>query len=262
MTSLQRRSITDIGIRIPDSITLPIAPELLAVATNYAEITRGTGLALVEAAVAQDPALKLVAILTVVKLMAFTRSDQNPTILAHNGAAIECGAGCAACCHQMVEATIPEAILVAMQIGGEADPRRSAILAEAQAYLREGRQRSLARPCPLLRDNRCSVYEVRPLVCRSVLSPNARKCRDALASLRRDEATASRSDIYEAPLLLSRGDQAGLRGICKDLKLQDDVVHLAETVAAILGDRFIVDRWLAGEKVFTATTENRVPEPA
>ncbi|HUN47144.1 MAG TPA: YkgJ family cysteine cluster protein [Stellaceae bacterium] len=261
MTSLQRRPIADIGIRIPDGITLPIAPELVTVVTDNAELARATGLALIEAAVARNPAMKLVAILTVLKLIAFARSDQNPAVLAQHGATIECAAGCAACCHQMVEATIPEAILVAMQIGGEEDPRRAAIQAEAQAHLRDG-QRSPARPCALLSDNRCSVYEVRPLVCRSVLSPSAGKCREALASAQRGEASPAQSDIYEAPLLLSRGDQAGLRGICKDLGLQHDVVRLAETVAAILGDPSTVDRWLAGEAVFTATTDSRVPEPA
>ncbi len=262
MTSHQLRPVTDIGIRVPDIVTLPIDPELLEVVTNNAAITRGTGLALIEATVAGDPAIKLVAILSVVKVMAFGRSDQNPAVLAQHGAKIECSAGCAACCHQMVEATIPEAILVAMQIGGEEDPRRDAILSEAQAYLRDGRQRSLPRPCPLLRENQCSVYEVRPLVCRSVLSPNARRCHDALASLQRGEtSSAIHSDAYEAPLLLSRGDQAGVRGICKDLGLQYDVVHLAETVAAILRDPATVDRWLAGEKVFTATSENPVSQP-
>lgn len=256
MTSPQRRPIADIGIRVPDGIALPIAPEVLEVITDNAEITRGTGLALVEATVARDPTMKLVAILTAVKVMAFGRSDQNPAILEQNGARIECGAGCAACCHQMVEATIPEAILVAMQIGGEEDPRRAAIFAEAEAYLQDRRQRSRPRPCPLLRDNQCSVYDVRPLVCRSVLSPNARGCHEALASLQRGAALSDvKADAYEGPLLLSRSDQAGVRGICKDLGLQHDVVHLAETVAAILRDRFTVDRWLAGEKVFSATAE-------
>lgn len=245
------RPITDVGIRVPGMMSLPLDPELVQMVSDNAAITRGSGMTLIEEAIARNPAVKLAAILMAVKLLAFGRSDQNLALLKRDNARIDCGAGCAACCHQDVEATIPEAILVAAQIGGEADPRHGAILAEAQACANDAGQRRLPRPCPLLRENRCSVYEVRPLACRAVFSPNAKRCHDALASLQRGEISGdNNADFYEVPQFMSRGDQAGVLGICKDLGLQHDVVHLAQTAAAILRDPTTVDRWLAGEKVF------------
>ena len=256
------RPITDLGIRIPDAIPLPLDPDLMRTVAENAAMTRGSGLALIKEAIARDPAIKLAAILMAVKLLAFGRSDQNLALLKRDNARIACGAGCAACCHQDVEATIPEAILVAAQIGGEADPRHDAILAEAEASLNDAPGQRLPRPCPLLRENRCSVYEVRPLACRAVFSPDATRCHDALASLQRGETSSdNNADIYTAPLLLSRGDQAGVLGICKDLGLQYDMVHLARTVATILRDPTTVDRWLAGKKVFPALAAVATAQP-
>ncbi len=262
MTLPAVRPITDIGIRVPGMMRLPLDPALVQLVADNAAITRGSGMALIEEAVARDPAIKLAAILMAVKLLAFGRSDQNLALLKRDNARIDCGAGCAACCHQDVEATIPEAILVAAQIGGEADPRHDAILAEAETSLSDAPGRRLPRPCPLLRENRCSVYDVRPLACRAVFSPDAKRCHDALASLQRGEISSDDiTDIYTAPLLLSRGDQAGVLGICKDLGLQYDMVHLARTVAAILRDPTTVDRWLAGKKVFPALAAVATAQP-
>ena len=103
---------------------------------------------------------------------------------------------------------------------------------------------------------------MRPLACRAVFSPDATRCHDALASLQRGETSSdNNADIYTAPLLLSRGDQAGVLGICKDLGLQYDMVHLARTVATILRDPTTVDRWLAGKKVFPALAAVATAQP-
>lgn len=253
MTLPAPRPIADLGIRLLDIIPRPINPALVQLVAENAAVTRGCGVALVEEITARDPAMKLAAILAAVKLLAFGRSDQNQALLEQDNARIECGAGCSACCHQDVEATIPEAILVAAQIGGAADPRHGAILAEAEASLSDAAQNAGPRPCPLLQENRCSIYDMRPLACRAVFSPDAKKCHDSLASMRRGEiSSATVANIYTDPLFMSRGDQAGVLGICKDLGLQHDVVHLARTVAMILRDPGTVDRWLAGKTVFPA----------
>jgi len=253
MTLPAPRPITDLGIRVLGWLPRPIDPALVRLVADNAAVTRGSGMALIEEIVARDPAMKLAAILAAVKLLAFGRSDQNQALLERDNSRIECGAGCAACCHQDVEATIPEAILVAAQIGGAADPRHDAILAEAEASSSDAAQKLGPRPCPLLQENRCSVYDVRPLACRAVFSPSAKKCNDSLVRVQRGEtSSATIAEIYAGPLFMSRGDQAGVLGICKDLGLQYDVVHLARTVAMILRDPGTVERWLAGETVFPA----------
>ena len=65
------RPITDLGIRIPDAIPLPLDPDLMRTVAENAAMTRGSGLALIKEAIARDPAIKLAAILMAVKLLAF-----------------------------------------------------------------------------------------------------------------------------------------------------------------------------------------------
>ena len=51
---------------------------------------------------------------------------------------------------------------------------------------------------------------------------------------------------------LCGGEQTAIRGICRDLGLQDDMVELTQTVAAIIRDPDPIQRWAAGEHVFAA----------
>jgi hypothetical protein len=109
------------------------------------------------------------------------------------------------------------------------------------------------KPCALLVDNRCSVYEDRPLMCRATMAGNAEGCRAAhQAALEGRQEVSVDLFVYAQYFIL--GDQAGMRGILRDMGLQDDLVELTQAVAAILSDPGLVDRWLAGERVFAPET--------
>ena len=95
------------------------------------------------------------------------------------GGLIYCGKGCRHCCNLAVNATYPEAVLVARAVGeGQLDKlrRHAARLAEIAAgapdlvsYLRA--HRANAGFCPFLgEDGACSVYAARPFSCRSLLA--------------------------------------------------------------------------------------------
>ena len=124
-----------------------------------------------------------------------------------------------------------------LQLGNEADPRRAAILAAADAFrdLDDDARIATGKPCPLLIDHRCSVYNVRPINCRSFTSPDATNCHE---SMRRIEAGESPLpiEVYVVLRFLCGGEQAAVRGICRDLGLQSDIVELTQTVAAIIRD--------------------------
>jgi hypothetical protein len=149
--------------------------------------------------------------------------------------------------------TIPEALLVALQLGDEADPRRAAILAAADEFrsLDDDARIATGKPCPLLVDKRCSVYAVRPITCRSLTSPDAARCQAAMQSLEAGEGPLP-IEIYVVLRFLCGGEQGAIRGICRDLGLQSDMVELTQTVAAIIHDPMLIERWAAGERVFTA----------
>jgi len=91
-----------------------------------------------------------------------------------------CKKGCAFCCHINVDVTDPEAALIAQHC------REKNIKVDVN-YLHERlRNRKMevalskAAACVFLKNNECSIYEVRPLACRSYLVVNEPQYCDAV----------------------------------------------------------------------------------
>jgi Fe-S-cluster containining protein len=256
------RALDDIGIRVPKSLPLPPDPALVEIIDRLAGLTRGAGIVMAAAEIAADPspATRLRTILGLLQQLVFGRAQQTLDEALADIPVLGCRSGCAHCCYQSVEATIPEAILAALQLADPADPRRRALLETADAVqgLAESERRRTGRPCSFLVENRCSIYDNRPLMCRAFLAVDAEDCRAANVSA---FAGLGETDIRHFPgvQFFLLGDQAGMRGICKDMGLQHDLVELTQAVATILRDPSIVDRWLAGETVFGPETLEAQP---
>jgi len=99
---------------------------------------------------------------------------------------LACRAGCSFCCRALrVEASPPEIFALAAQIDSLPAAQREATLARIRAADNATRglsaaQRGAARiPCPLLEDDRCSVYDSRPLSCRAAVSLDAGACKSS-----------------------------------------------------------------------------------
>lgn len=245
MRQARVRDMDDIGVGVPIVMAHSVDDDLLDQVIQHASITRGEGLRYARREVAMDRSATLRVVLTILKMLAIPRTEEIIAIVRREGAKIECGPGCNACCYQNVEVSIPEAVLVSMQVADPTDPRRATIFetVEAIGALRNEDRVRTGRPCPLLVDGKCSVYENRPLLCRATLSPCRQSCYDTLGG----EAVLQ---IYPVPQFFAVGDKDALRGICKDLGLQYDNVDLVQTVATILNDPSTVVRWAAGERVF------------
>lgn len=101
--------------------------------------------------------------------------------------AVACHAGCWFCCTTPVAVTVFEAAMVRSVVVTLPEAEQQAIWERLQAHVAaqnealavaQGQRISLHRRCPLLDDKgRCSVYEGRPLACRSLLSLDADRCR-------------------------------------------------------------------------------------
>ncbi len=103
-----------------------------------------------------------------------------------NQPATACASGCAACCHLYVQVPPGTAALMAAHIAETFTPAAREALGErlliAAAAVRAAEDPARLRlRCPLLgNDDRCTVYEVRPLSCRAFTSKSLPRCQQVV----------------------------------------------------------------------------------
>jgi Putative zinc- or iron-chelating domain len=144
-------------------------------------------------------------------------------------AGVACRRGCAFCCYVDVDVTPLEAIRLA---------RRAVDAAPASLETRRA-------PCPLLVDGACSQYERRPLACRAVFSPDARRCEAGYLS---EDAVSVPS--LEWPRHLAAGYITGEIAALDDLGLASHMVVLRQALGVLAADASAVPKWLNGADVF------------
>jgi len=165
-----------------------------------------------------------------------------------------CASGCAHCCRVHVSITAPEALVLAAFLR---DTRKDldALLARIQATAEAVRSldqdaRMTAKiDCPLLEGERCAAYPVRPLSCAAANSFDASAC-------------ARGGEIPIEPLLLGglRATSLGLSVAAAARGLDGGRYELASALAVALSTPDAAERWLAGERLFTATVADPAPE--
>lgn len=164
---------------------------------------------------------------------------------------VACRSGCSFCCRSLkVSVSLPEVFLLKFHVNSlpeEASRALRAGIADAYSRTRANSAEERLRQhesCPLLVDNRCSVYDVRPLSCRAAVSLDATACERAYGGekvkinmpVRYFEALKKTS-----LLLLATMSAAGLD--CRTYEL-NAALHIALTEPN--ADR----RWLDGEDIF------------
>jgi Fe-S-cluster containining protein len=99
----------------------------------------------------------------------------------------ECQIGCASCCHQMVLCTPFEVFAIARYLletktAAEVGDIKGRLGRLAALPLDPNVRYGVQNPCALLVNDRCTVYEQRPSVCRTMLSASRKACETCLAS--------------------------------------------------------------------------------
>ena len=100
-------------------------------------------------------------------------------------------------------------------------------------------------PCPLLRDRRCSVYPVRPLVCRAMHAIDRERCAAELSA-----GSLAGSTYYSHRHEIAVSVSAGLRKGCRAAGLQSGALNLAQALHDFFTQENPVERWINGEEVF------------
>jgi Fe-S-cluster containining protein len=179
------------------------------------------------------------------------RAYESENLLPHP---VACREGCSFCCFNQVEVTPPEALgighFVAQNFSGaEMDALRARM--SRSLNLKAGKSRKkLARlrgefPCPLLRGGRCSVYEVRPLVCRAMHAFAAGACQEELRRGR-----LGPGEYYGHRYEFVWSISAGLQNGCREVRCQTGVLDLDDALEDFFGPDSPIDRWLRGERMF------------
>lgn len=169
---------------------------------------------------------------------------------------IACSKGCGWCCRGLkVELTPPEAIAIAEYLRAKSDPDRLPSLGNAlQDEADEARSLSSSdrwvarRPCYFLDkpSGSCTIWQVRPLGCRSHTSLSASACESAHAG-KGDGPAILRPKSIEALYGLARG---AMHLACVDEGLDMRAFELTNAVAVAFNVAQAAERWRAGERVF------------
>jgi Fe-S-cluster containining protein len=172
---------------------------------------------------------------------------------------IKCAEGCAYCCRKPgVLVSVPELVRIVTHLEAELDDEALACLRrrtnEYVAALGGGDfNASTARsiPCPLLVDDRCSVYPIRPLVCRGYNSTSVEACRLA------HEEPMRTVPIFAVLKDVTDGASVGMTQGTAGAGCSDALVDLGTALAiALNGDGNTVAAALQPGGVF-APAENR-----
>lgn len=91
--------------------------------------------------------------------------DALTPLLQEVGQLAACRKGCTHCCHIAVAINQGEAALIGRKTGIKPAKPANRILEQREQFA-DAIPLGYEHPCPFLKDNQCSIYEVRPLACR------------------------------------------------------------------------------------------------
>jgi Fe-S-cluster containining protein len=163
---------------------------------------------------------------------------------------IACARGCSYCCYGFVAVIGPEAFRLADAVRAGLSAPIDVATARAAAALTRGISpddrvgRKL--PCPLLHDGACSVYAVRPLVCRQATSLSLPGCIEEFEGVNR----TGQIPISGVHLAHASNANVALIGAMLAAGLPTDAYELGAALEVALADPDCERRWLAGENVF------------
>ncbi len=168
---------------------------------------------------------------------------------------IDCQPGCHYCCYNQPIVTPPEALLIGHSVEKTFTDRERSGLFERMAsileLIRDKGQDEIVMmrhelPCIFLTNGMCSVYEVRPAICRACSSTSAEHCATVFES--RD--TRARLRCYAQIREIFQTAHAGLIENCEDMGCQSDFLLITEAMHDYFQHPRPIEAWLAGDKIF------------
>lgn len=167
--------------------------------------------------------------------------DTTAAHAASAGHTSACQAGCAYCCKARVQATEPEVFLIARIVRGWPAARAQELMQRLQHHVEaKDAETDVAQDCAFLQDKRCSIYEVRPGVCRKAHSLSVQHCETLSPTIPQNLAL-----IVQAEALMAGTNQA-----YRERLLSATPTELNAAVLQALTDDRAEARWFQGEPAF------------
>jgi len=164
-------------------------------------------------------------------------------ILQKPGLHFDCKAGCSYCCTLRVAATPAEIFLIARHLKQWPSDRQGEVIQSLKTHAEYARGISTENyflPCPMLANGRCTIYAVRPAMCRKYLSLDVEECKKPEAG-----ASEDREMVIKSSALIFGTSQAYARA-----KLSNQTHDLGPALLVALADPGAEDRWYRGAQVF------------
>ncbi len=172
---------------------------------------------------------------------------------------VACGKGCSFCCRVWIDATPPEVLYTVKRMPPEQRLLAAAAVDEAcsqtigASFLE--RCGKVNPPCPLLGDDgACTVYDSRPLNCRTLVSTDVGQCRETF--LEGSEAGFPGLKVW---LTLRDSYATALEAALIHVGLAHQARELNESLQVALSQADAETRWLAGADVFAAAPISPAP---
>ena len=172
---------------------------------------------------------------------------------------LDCKPGCHFCCYNLPAITPPEALLMGHYVEQTFSDQKKEELADSiDKILKhidglspyEVIMMRHELPCIFLENGMCSVYQVRPVVCRTCTSTSAEHCKMIFES----QNHMARLRCYQYIREIFQTVQTDLINSCRELGYQSDLVHVAEGIRDYLKHPNPIQAWLEGEIVFYVHT--------
>jgi Fe-S-cluster containining protein len=167
---------------------------------------------------------------------------------------VDCKKGCAYCCHQSVFILPYEAYFLYKYLRIQGDKELYATLKEkviAKDNITSTKKIQEVikynKPCPLLRDNICMVYEARPMACRLFLSMKVQSC---ITERNNPSDFSKYASLYEIPILAGRMVNEGIAAYLSEKELKHTEWFLESSLRLLLEDESVIEKWLEGEDPF------------
>jgi Fe-S-cluster containining protein len=155
-----------------------------------------------------------------------------------------CAPGCDFCCYLPVDVLAPEAFRIAAHLEQTRSPEELATLVYQLGA--QGQHDFGVRPCVFLANGRCSIYEVRPMVCRGYNSLSKERCK----AYRDDPTVDLRGTKDRVAGRLAEATEDGVIAGLEALGLDAQWYELPSAVLRALETRDGPARWARGEAVF------------